>query len=76
MAEFSKQYCEKNEMGFDGDFDILEIANSLPNEHYTSQICEGYGFISISKDEYGGIHLGFRNEDNNINWVDYNEVVK
>ncbi len=76
MAEFSKQYIEK-QGGNLWDFDILKIAESLPSEHYTSQICEGYGFIAISKDEYGGIHLGYREpETDNVNWIDYNEIVK
>ena len=56
MAEFSKQYIEK-QGGNMWDFDILEIASSLPNEHYTPQICEGYGFIAISKDEYDNLLL-------------------
>lgn len=73
---YSKQFCDKRSMGLEGDFDILEIADLLPNEHYTLQVCDGYGFVSISKDEYGGIHLGFINDENNIYWIDYNEVVK
>ena len=75
MADFSKQYCKTNNMGFEGDFDILEEASKIENNHYMPLICEGYGFISIAKDEYGEIHLGFDHEGM-INWVDYNEIVK
>ena len=34
MAEFSKQYCELNNMGFDGDFDIMEELEELEDGHY------------------------------------------
>lgn len=49
MADFSKQYCELNEMGFDGDFDILEEYAKLTPGNYVPYICEGFGFIAIGK---------------------------
>lgn len=77
MAEFSKQWCDRNDPGgITPSFDILEEANNLEPEHYIPIICEGYGFVAISKDEYGGIHLAFRDNEDNVNWVDYNEIVK
>ena len=75
MAEFSKQYCITHPEIGPGDFDILEEASKIQNEHYIPLICEGYGFIALAKDEYGQIHLGFRDENDNINWLEYNEVV-
>lgn len=78
MAEFSKQWVEQNDPeGIKWDFDILEIAESLQNEHYTSMICEGFGFIAIAKDEYGCIHLAFRNEEEGgLIWVEYNTLME
>jgi hypothetical protein len=49
MAEFSKQYCERNDMGFEGDFDIIEEHSKLTPGNYVPYICEGYGFIAIGK---------------------------
>ncbi len=76
MAEFSKQWVLKQDpQSTMWDFDILEIANSLSNEYYTPQICEGFGFIAIAKDEYGGINLAFRNDENELYWVEYNKLI-
>lgn len=55
MAEFSKQYIEKNNFDFKPDFDILELAESIENEHYIPIICEGFGFTAIGKDEDGKV---------------------
>jgi len=73
----SKQWA-KSQKGVMWDFDILEEANNLKPEHYIPIICLGYGFIAISKDEYGGIHLAFPDKEgtNGVNWIDYNEIVK
>lgn len=77
MAEFSKQWVEQNDPGgIEWDFDILEIASNLKPEHYTPIICEGFGFIAISKDEYGVIHLAFRNEEEGgVIWTEYNKLI-
>lgn len=48
MAEFSKEYGEKTNLGFN-DFSIKEIFNSLDEGYMVSQICEGFGFYTISK---------------------------
>lgn len=81
MAEFSKQYCEKHDFDFPHDFDIIEVADGLPNGHYTSIICEGFGFIAIGKDEVGKIILALPTEetidgDSKVEWKDLEEIIK
>lgn len=81
MAEFSKQYCEKHDFGFPYDFDINEIAEGLDNGHYTSIICEGFGFIAIGKDDDGKIILAVptgetMDEDSKVEWKDLEEIIK
>lgn len=78
MAEFSKQWVLKQDpQATMWDFDILEMANNLQNEHFTSQICEGFGFIAIAKDEYGAVHVAFRDEDEDgLIWVEYNKLME
>jgi len=75
MAEFSKQYCESHDHEIIPDFDILEIASELSNEHYLPAICEGYGFIAIGKNELGEIILAFRKDADQVEWKPYLEVV-
>lgn len=79
MAEFSKQYCETHDMGFEGDFDILDIFHELEPGNYTSYICEGYGFVAIGKTSDENCVLAMPIDDqpyNTIKWVNYEEVVK
>jgi hypothetical protein len=75
MAEFSKQYVDHNDRDFGWDFDILEVAKGIPEEHSLPYICEGYGFIAIGKDYNGEIFLAFRKEDDKIEWKPYREIV-
>ena len=53
MAEFSKQYCQLNDMGFDGDFDVYEEWSKLKPGYSVAYICEGFGFSMIGKKELG-----------------------
>jgi hypothetical protein len=53
MADFSKQYCQVNDMGFDGDFDVYEEWAKLTPGYGVPYICEGFGFTMIAKDETG-----------------------
>ncbi len=74
MAEFSKQWVEKNvsEMGW--DFDIDKVVSELPKSTMVPYICEGFGFIAIGKDENENIvYYKTRGvyEDDNINWCVY-----
>ena len=85
MAEFSKQWAEKHDPEFGHDFDILEIANTLEPNYYTSIICEGYGFIAIGKDEHNNIILAMptghseQDEEGNyyddVVWKSYEEII-
>ena len=59
MADFSKQWCEKNDPDMPWDFDILEEAKKLRPGSYMHAICEGYGFSEIIKDNNNNIKLGF-----------------
>jgi hypothetical protein len=86
MAEFSKQWTEKNDPELTWDFDIEEVASNLEPEYYTPIICEGLGFIAIGKDKEGEITLAFPTgktiigEDgqvyDEINWSLYKELNK
>lgn len=76
MAEFSKQYCETTDHGFLPDFDIIEMAKEVEPGFCISQICEGYGFIAIGKDEEHNVILAFRTKENGIEWKPYSEVIK
>ena len=48
MAEFSKQYCEIYEPELAWDFDIEEIAETIPKGYYKPMICEGFGILGIA----------------------------
>jgi hypothetical protein len=77
MAEFSKQWCEQNNFGMTGDFDILEEAEKLEPNRLIDIICEGYGFNAIAKNEKGEILLAFHNyQDGITQWIPYNQIVK
>lgn len=77
MAEFSKQWCELNqEEGIKPDFDIVKIARDIPEGHYKTIICEGFGFIAIGK-ENGKPVLGFWNEEEEIEeWKTLEQLIK
>jgi len=79
MAEFSKQYCELHDMGFDGDFDILEEFNKLKHGHYVPYICEGYGFVAIGKSDDDECILAMSIEDapfGTVTWKKYEDIIK
>jgi hypothetical protein len=77
MADFSKQYCEIHDPEMPFDFDILEEAKHIPPGHYISMICEGFGFIAISKDKNNEILLAIPTEDGEyFHWKEYNDVIK
>lgn len=77
MAEFSKQYCELNDMGFDGDFDVYEEWSKLKPGFTVAYICEGFGFLAIGKRESGDDVIVYMNDyDNpeNSKWVNFDEM--
>ena len=79
MAEFSKQYCELHDMGFDGDFDVYGEFNKLEVGNYIPMICEGFGFVAIGKfeDDPETTKVYFRDDFDNEGgtWVDFYEVL-
>ena len=72
MAEFSKQYCEITDMGFDGDFDVYEEWAKLKPGHAVSYICEGFGFSAIGKKETGDEVIVWM--DSESKWVNFDEM--
>ena len=77
MADFSKQYCQLNDMGFDGDFDVYEEWSKLKPGYSVAYICEGFGFSMIGKKELGDQVLVYvRNweDDSKSKWMDFDEM--
>jgi hypothetical protein len=62
MADFSKQWCDIWDPEMPSDFDIDLIAKDLSRDCYYPIICEGLGTISIYKDSYDRIWLGYPKE--------------
>jgi hypothetical protein len=77
MAEFSKQYCEIYEPELDWDFDIEEIAESIPKGHYKPIICEGFGFSGIGIRLDGDIQILVidTNAEDTLVQVDYKKYI-
>jgi hypothetical protein len=77
MADFSKQYCEINDPEFPWDFDIEEIAETIPKGHWKPIICEGFGFSGIGVRLNGDIELLFidGNDEDVLIQVDYNKFI-
>lgn len=77
MAEFCKQYCQLNDMGFDGDFDVYEEWSKLTPGFAVAYICEGFGFSMIGKKESGDEVIVYMNDYDNpekSKWVDFDEM--
>lgn len=77
MAEFCKQYCQLNDMGFDGDFDVYEEWSKLTPGFAVAYICEGFGFSMIGKKESGDEVIVYMNDWDNpekSKWVDFDEM--
>ena len=70
MAEFSKQYCKIEDMGFDGDFDVYEEWSQLQPDTATVIICEGFGFSAIGRKQENDT-VWVLKEDG---WVDFDEM--
>ena len=77
MAEFSKQYCEIYDWDFPWDFDIEEIAETIPKGHYKPIICEGFGFSGIGVRLNGDIEILIidRNDEDSLVQVDYKKYI-
>jgi hypothetical protein len=77
MAEFSKQYCEIYDWDFPWDFDIEEIAETIPKGHYKPIICEGFGFSGIGVRLDGTIEILVvdRNDEDSYVQLDYKKYI-
>jgi hypothetical protein len=77
MAEFSKQYCEIYDWDFPWDFDIEEIAETIPKGHYKPIICEGFGFSGIGVRLDGSIEILVvdRNAEDSYIQLDYKNYI-
>ena len=78
MAEFSKQYCEIHDPEFHWDFDIEEIAETIPKGHYKPVICEGFGFSGIGVRLNGDIELLFvdSTDEHSLVQIDYKKFIQ
>jgi len=77
MAEFSKQYCEIYDWDFPWDFDIEEIAETIPKGHYKPMICEGFGFLGIGVDLNDNIEILLTDPNDETKYVqlDYKKYI-
>lgn len=78
MAEFSKQYCQLHDMGFDGDFDVYEEWAKLTPGFAVAYICEGFGFNMIGKRESGDeviVWVEDWDESDKSGWRNFDEMV-
>ena len=77
MAEFSKQYCEIYDEDFPWDFDIEEIAETIPKGHYKPMICEGFGFLGIGVDLNDNIEILLTDPNDETKYVqlDYKKYI-
>ena len=77
MADYSKQWVDTATKGdLPWSFDILDEASRIEPGYYLPIICEGYGFIAISKDNHGEIFLAFEDVEDNIKWIPYQKLLK
>jgi hypothetical protein len=84
MAQYSKQWCELNNLDSAYQFDIEEIAKSLPNNSYQSIICDGFGFFAIGNSTEFGTLLYFKNsiginspaDIDEGEWVRFSEMIE
>jgi len=76
MGEFSKEYIDTfNPDGIPADFSIIEEFSKLEEGSFTPKICEGYGFIGITKLN-GECKVIFKNviSDNGMDIIDFNDI--
>lgn len=77
MAEYSKQWAEIYDEEFPWDFDIEEIAETIPKGHYKPIICEGFGFSGIGVRLNGDIEILVidRNDEDSYIQLDYRKYI-
>ena len=82
MAEFSKQWAEIYDPEFPWDFDIEEIASTIPKGHFKPMICEGFGFYGIGVKMDGNISIlrddsdGTPENDGALRQIDYKKYIQ
>jgi hypothetical protein len=84
MAQYSKQWCDVNELDTQWSFDIEAIADTLPKNSYRAITCDGFGFTAIGKSEEFGTLLYFKNriginspaEIDDAEWVRLEEMLQ
>jgi len=76
MADFSKEYCENHNFGRPGDFSIIEEFNQLDEGHWTQIICEGYGFVGITKEDElcKLVYKDFDNPESNLQTIEFEKI--
>ncbi len=77
MADFSKQWCEIYDPEMPWDFDIEEVAETIPKGHYKPIICEGFGFSGIGVRLNGDIEILVidRNDEDSYIQLDYRKYI-
>jgi len=75
VAEFSREYCESYDFEGFSDFSVEEIFEGLEEGYYFPIICEGYGFLGISR-RGGECHVAFPKggETGKTVWKKFSEV--
>jgi hypothetical protein len=78
MADFSKQWCDIYDPDMPWDFDIEEIAETIPKGHYKPMICEGFGFSGIGVRLNGDIEILVidRNDEESYIQIEYKKFME
>ena len=75
MANFSKEYVEKYFPEWCYDFSVDEMFNEIEEGNYRSKICEGFGFVGVSKNN-GICEVAFLTDkdESGVVWVPFDEI--
>jgi hypothetical protein len=75
MSDYSKQWCDENDIGMPWDFDMVEEYSKLKPGFMVAYICEGYGTVGVARGHNDEFLLALTDGDQ-YKWVPYNEIVK
>ena len=75
MANFSKEYVEKYFPEWCYAFSVDEMFNEIEDGHYRTKICEGFGFVGVSKNN-GICEVAFLTDkdESGVVWVPFDEI--